>query len=388
MSSPVSARVGSHQRDFIVRCNMHGPKNHAEPGRFRTNFLPCYDRWLGPSQPKALELLQPFPGAWLETWPVSSRVNSPRNDDADLVTPLAADEATIGPRPRGLKIGWQPNRRKLTMIPRTGSRLRARLRAGRTPIARSVLVIGCVLGTLMPSVANAQEATPSTGSGDDKIIVLINPNSNAETTRSMTEIAARETEGVAEVEGKSNEGVPPLLTTPQDLQDAISGVVEIGVEAAKDDRVAAIIIAAFGDPGLEELRAKVDVPVFGIREEAFHEAARNGRPFGIATTTPDKGLLESFRRTAAALGYEDLYRGTRVTPGDPKELMKSQGELDAALAEAVRTSVEEDRAQAVIIGGGPLTASALRLQPQFDVPLVVPVIAAAHAAAKKVKDDN
>ena len=98
------------------------------------------------------------------------------------------------------------------------------------------------------------------------------------------------------MEGKSNEGVPPLLTTPQDLANAIPGVVKIGVEAAKDDRVAAIIIAAFGDPGLEELRAEVDVPVFGIREQAFHEAARDGRPFGVATTTPDPGLLEGFRQ--------------------------------------------------------------------------------------------
>ena len=42
----------------------------------------------------------------------------------------------------------------------------------------------------------------------------------------------------------------------------------------------------------------------------------------------------------------------------------------------------------MIIGGGPLTASALRLQPQFDIPLVVPVIAAAQAAAKEVEKNN
>jgi Asp/Glu/hydantoin racemase len=39
----------------------------------------------------------------------------------------------------------------------------------------------------------------------------------------------------------------------------------------------------------------------------------------------------------------------------------------------------------VIIGGGPLTASALRLQPKFDIPLVVPVIAAAQAAADSIR---
>ena len=55
-----------------------------------------------------------------------------------------------------------------------------------------------------------------------------------------------------------------------------------------------------------------------------------------------------------------------------------------ALAEAVKASIA-DGAEAVIIGGGPLTASALRLQPQFDIPLVVPVIAAAQAAAREVE---
>ncbi len=217
----------------------------------------------------------------------------------------------------------------------------------------------------------------------DKVIVLINPNSNATTTASMADIAATVTGGVA-VEAKSNEGVPPLLTTPKDLADAVPGVVRIGVEAAKDPRVGAVIVAAFGDPGLEELRSAIDLPVFGIREQAFREAAKGGRPFGIATTTPDPGLLEAFRQTAIALGFGDQFRGTRATPGDPNALMKkSPDELDAALAAAVRASMV-DGAQAVIIGGGPLTASALRLQPQFDIPLVVPVIAAAQAAAQAV----
>jgi hypothetical protein len=46
------------------------------------------------------------------------------------------------------------------------------------------------------------------------------------------------------------------------------------------------------------------------------------------------------------------YRGIGVTPGDPGELMTAPDQIDAALAEAVRT------------GGGPLAASALGLQPQ------------------------
>lgn len=242
---------------------------------------------------------------------------------------------------------------------------------------RPLALAGCLLAAILPLAAGAQDA------GSDRIIVLINPNSNADTTASMTEVAATATGGVAVV-GKSNEGVPPLLTTPEDLTNAIPGVVRIGSEAADDDKVGAIIVAAFGDPGLEELRAAVDKPVFGIREQAFHEAARDGRPFGVATTTPQ--LADSFRVTAERMGYAAQYRGTRVTPGDPNELMKSPDRLDAALAEAVTASIA-DGAEAVIIGGGPLTASALRLQPEFDIPLVVPVIAAAQAAAHAIEGE-
>lgn len=243
---------------------------------------------------------------------------------------------------------------------------------------------------LAAAVAITAPAAPVRAEGAKKVIVLINPNSNAKTTQSMTETAATAATAAgteAQVVGKSNEGVPPLLTTPKDLADAVPGVVRIGEAAAGDPGVGAIIVAAFGDPGLEELRAAVDLPVFGIREQSFREAAKGGRPFGIATTTPDPGLLESFRQTAVALGYESQFRGTRATPGDPNALMaKSPEELDAALAGVVRDSIA-DGSEAVIIGGGPLTASALRLQSQFDIPLIVPVIAATKAAVAALPRD-
>jgi Asp/Glu/hydantoin racemase len=221
---------------------------------------------------------------------------------------------------------------------------------------------------------------------DDKVILLINPNSNATATESMAALAGMEAGDGVRIEARSNDGAPALLTTPEDMANAIPGVVRIGVDAAADGKVAAIIVAAFSDPGLDELRAAVDVPVFGIGESVFHEAAEGGRAFGIVTVTPDQGLIDSFAARAAALGYADQYRGVRVTPGDPTELVKSPEALDAALAEAARASIEEDGAEAVIMGGGPLSASAHRLQPQFDVPLVVAVNAAARAAVEAIAD--
>ena len=47
----------------------------------------AYERWLSPIEPDPRDLLQPFPAELMRMWPVSTRVNSPQNDDADLLIP-------------------------------------------------------------------------------------------------------------------------------------------------------------------------------------------------------------------------------------------------------------------------------------------------------------
>lgn len=245
-------------------------------------------------------------------------------------------------------------------------------------LAVTMAVAGC--GTSGDGAATSS----SSAAAQVRTIVLINPNSSASATASMVELATAEARGAASIVGVTNDGAPALLTTQQDMATAAQGVLRRGIEAAKDPNVAAIVVSAFSDPGLAELDRALTIPVFGIGTEAFREASQGGRAFGIATVTSDPALVESFRQKAAELGVEGQYRGVRVTPGDATELVRSPDALDAALREAVRLSVDQDGARAVIMGGGPLSPSALRLQPQFDVPLVVAVNAAIRSALKAV----
>lgn len=245
-------------------------------------------------------------------------------------------------------------------------------------LAVTLAVAGC--GSGGDGAVSSSSAAPA----PIKTIVLINPNSSATATASMVELATAHAHGAAKIVGVTNDGAPALLTTQQDMETAARGVVERGVAAAMEPGVAAIIVSAFSDPGLADLDAAVSVPVFGIGTEAFREAGQGGRAFGIATVTSDPALVESFRQKAAELGLLAQYRGVRATPGDATELVKSPDALDASLREAVRQSVDQDGARAVIMGGGPLSPSALRLQPQFDVPLVVAVNAAVSSALKAV----
>ena len=48
----------------------------------------AYARWLANIDPHPRDLLVPFPAADMRMWPISTRVNKPDNDDADVLTPL------------------------------------------------------------------------------------------------------------------------------------------------------------------------------------------------------------------------------------------------------------------------------------------------------------
>jgi putative SOS response-associated peptidase YedK len=55
--------------------------------------------WLGEEPSEAAALLRPVPDGTLRAWPVSTRVNSPRNNDASLVEPKVAEGEGGGPNP-------------------------------------------------------------------------------------------------------------------------------------------------------------------------------------------------------------------------------------------------------------------------------------------------
>jgi putative SOS response-associated peptidase YedK len=54
-----------------------------------------YERWLDPSRADGRELLEPYPAAELEAFPVSPRVNSPQCDDPECIAPLAVQGSLL-----------------------------------------------------------------------------------------------------------------------------------------------------------------------------------------------------------------------------------------------------------------------------------------------------
>src|SRR5690606_4668178 len=93
-------------------------------------------------------------------------------------------------------------------------------------------------------------------------ILLINPNSSEATSDMMHAIALTSAAGRMAVKTATARRAPGMIVTPGELAASAAEVVELGTAHGRD--CAGIIVSAFGDPGLAELRRKVAIPVVGI----------------------------------------------------------------------------------------------------------------------------
>lgn len=171
-----------------------------------------------------------------------------------------------------------------------------------------------------------------------------------------------------------------MILGDADVAIAAHEVIRIGrAEACRTD---GIVIGAFADPGLEELRRSLACDVVGIGEAALLEAAMNGRRFGIVTTTPD--LRASIKRGVGRLSLCGTFAGVRIAQGGPLVLAQNPDAQYRALHDACVRSFEIDGAEAIVIGGGPLSGSAAALHRRFGDVIVQPLAAAMRLWLKRM----
>lgn len=204
-------------------------------------------------------------------------------------------------------------------------------------------------------------------------ILLINPNTSARSTEMMLAVARLVLPPGIALRGIGAARGAAMILDEAGLAESEAEVVRIGL--AEHQASDAVVVAAFGNPGTGTLRAMLSIPVIGIGEAAIREAASGGRRFGIATTTP--GLVRSIEEGVRRLGLAAGFTGVRVPAGrDPLTLAADPADQDDELAAAATRCIELDGAEAVVIGGGPLSDTAARLRRRLQTPIIEPVPAA------------
>lgn len=137
----------------------------------------------------------------------------------------------------------------------------------------------------------------------------------------------------------------------------------------------AVLLGCFGDPGLFALRDVCGVPVTGLAEAAFVQAARHG-PFAIVTGgTRWKPMLE---RLAQSLGVGHQLAGIQTVVQSGAELARDPIAAQQILAGCCEDAARRFDAKSIILGGAGLAGMATNIQPQLGLPLIDSVSAGVH----------
>ncbi|MEO9102589.1 MAG: aspartate/glutamate racemase family protein [Burkholderiaceae bacterium] len=207
-------------------------------------------------------------------------------------------------------------------------------------------------------------------------LLLINPN----TSQSVSDLIRAEAERTASP-GTQIE----VLTAPFGVAyietrfEALIGAYAAAQLAAEHhERFDAVVVAAFGDPGLAGLREALPCPVTGLTEAALASACLLGQRFSIVAIS--QRIRAWYRETVEHCGLQSRLasiRGLDEPLADIGNVQGSQGERLIALAERC---VDEDGADVIVLAGAPLAGLARSLRGRLPVPSVDGVSSAVRHA--------
>ena len=208
-------------------------------------------------------------------------------------------------------------------------------------------------------------------------ILVINPNTTASMTDKIRETAMTVAAAGTEIVALNPADGPVSIEGHYDEAFCLPGLLEEtkkGVAAGAD----AVVIACFDDPGLEACREIVEVPVIGICEAAMAAASMVGHSFSVVSTL-DRAI-PIIEALAVKYGFERHCRRVRAASIPVLALEEDAGAAAAKVREQVLAAVEEDRAEAVLLGCAGMTDLADALTEETGVPVIDGVAAAVKFA--------
>ena len=204
-------------------------------------------------------------------------------------------------------------------------------------------------------------------------LLIVNPNSTASMTEAIGASARAVAGPATDVVAVNPVGGPPSIESDDDERRCIPGLLdEVQKAAASGHGPDAVVIACFGDPGLEQVRAAVDVPVLGIAQAAMHAAALSAGNFSVVTsmssTVPTAWSLAKTYTPSQCLGVYATDIPVLVLDSDPTTIEPVGDLCEKALA--------QDGSRAIVLGCAAMAKFAAPLTARLGVPVVDGVVAA------------
>lgn len=207
-------------------------------------------------------------------------------------------------------------------------------------------------------------------------LLLINPNISDSVSELIRSEAQRSASPGTEIE---------VLTAPFGVAyietrfEALIGAYATAQLAAEHHaRFDAVVVAAFGDPGLTGLREVLPVPVTGLTEAALASAHLLGNRISVIAIS--QRIQAWYREVITAYGFGPRLASIRALDRPLASIGGVQDEHLQALKNLAKCAVDEDGAEVIVLAGAPLAGLARALQGQLPVPVVDGVSSAVRHA--------
>ena len=212
-------------------------------------------------------------------------------------------------------------------------------------------------------------------------ILVINPNTSAAMTEAIGDAARTVAASGTTIRAVSPSFGPLSIEGFYDEAIAGAGVAE-QVRVNHDWGPDAVILACFGDPGLDAAREAINGPVLGIAEAAFHAASMISTGFSVVTTMTRTCIIAE--HLVHKYGFERSCRGIHGTDIPVLDLEGCSGPVFDQIEAAAREAIVRDRSGAIVLGCAGMAPVCRALQERLGVPVIDGVAAAIKFAESLV----
>lgn len=206
---------------------------------------------------------------------------------------------------------------------------------------------------------------------------IVNGNTTASMTKTIAAAARKAARPGTVIRAVEPAFGPASIEGAYDDAFAVPGILT-RIQEGEAEGANAHVIACFDDTGLDAARAVADAPVIGIGEAGFHYASLLAHKFTVVTTlSRSVPVLEN---NLLRYGLDRRCARVRACDVPVLELENPASNARARIGAEIAKALEDDHAEAIVLGCAGMADLAASLSAEFGVPVIDGVAAAVTLA--------
>lgn len=213
-------------------------------------------------------------------------------------------------------------------------------------------------------------------------ILVINPNTNPKNTKVIEDAIKPYTPTGFQVEVVNPEKGPLGLESYYHNYLASVEVHKMIIDAEKRG-YDGVVIACYGDPGIEAAKELVNIPVVGITEASYALAKILATRF-LVVVSADTAVPRQIRYIKK-LGIPDYQYAVRPIGLTVLGVMADRVSARDLIVKNCEQSLKETKAELIVMGCSGFSGLRSELERQLRVPIIDPVVAGVHLCATLIR---